>query len=142
MSKDNVVEEDPVIMYLIFRESLLSIVSIGKLAAQIGHGVQYLIDRYISINSFSEYWTEADYNNPERKIFLDWYNQDNRKVVLKADEKEWEKLKNDEFIKNSMVLVIDKGLTELPPQTETVIGLIPMRKNEVPKIIKKWNIIK
>ena len=63
-----------------------------------------------------------------------------RKVVLRASDKEWVKLK-EEF-NGSMVLVIDAGLTEIPSGSETVIGLFPMRKSQCSKTIQRLQVLK
>ena len=72
-------------------------------------------------------------------LFKEWLDGSFRKVVLKSDDKEWIKIKS--LISNK-VLVIDAGLTELNPQTETVVGLFPIRKSNVPKIIKRLQTLK
>lgn len=59
---------------------------------------------------------------------------------MKADEKEWVKLKNDNDLYT--VIVKDLGLTELEPDTETVIGVYPMFKSQAPKIIKRLQLLK
>lgn len=41
-----------------------------------------------------------------------------------------------------MVLVVDAGLTEIPSGSETVIGLWPMRKSQVPKTVKRLQVLK
>jgi len=132
-------QEDPMIMYLIVRESLE--MSIGKTAAQCAHASQMLTLKYM------EFLTNSAIKNTGWKeqcllldLFKDWLNSSFRKVVLKADEKEWIKVK--EVMKDSMVLVVDAGLTELQPNTETIIGLWPMKKSLCPKVIKKLQVLK
>ena len=71
-------------------------------------------------------------------LFDNWIKSAVRKVVLKADEKEWIKLKE---LPDS-VLIIDAGFTELNPNTETVIGFWPMYKDQAPKIIKRLQLLK
>ncbi len=124
-------QEDPIIMYLIVRESLN--MSIGKTAAQCAHAAQILLQKY-----YLDYFAEID---DKHDLFRSWLNSSFRKVVLRADEKEWSKLKN-EFTPNNIALVVDAGLTELEPNTETVIGLTPMRKSQVPKLVKRLQVLK
>lgn len=124
-------QEDPIIMYLIVRESLN--MSIGKTAAQCAHAAQILLQKY-----YLDYFAEID---DKHDLFRSWLNSSFRKVVLRADEKEWSKLKN-EFAPNNIALVVDAGLTELEPNTETVIGLAPMRKSQVPKLVKRLQVLK
>ena len=142
------------VMYLIVRESLQ--MSIGKTAAQVAHAAQKLQQRYQEIHNEAESYLpplhdchENDISNIPKNlinkidIFYEWSNEDFCKVVLKADEKEWVKLKL--FLESSNIeynLIIDAGRTELLPNTETVIGLWPMEKNQVPKIINRLQALK
>jgi peptidyl-tRNA hydrolase len=45
-------------------------------------------------------------------------------------------------IKNDIIIVVDAGLTEIKPDSETVIGVHPMRKSEAPKLIKRLQVLK
>jgi len=118
-------QEDPIIMYLIVRESLN--MSIGKTAAQCAHAAQMLMLKTSS--------------NTNALIFEKWLDHSFRKVILKADEKEWVKLK-EILNKDDYVVVIDAGLTELIPGTETIIGVMPLYKSTCPKLIRKLQILK
>jgi peptidyl-tRNA hydrolase len=60
---------------------------------------------------------------------------------LKADEKEWIKLKQ-EIKDQPHVIVRDAGLTELEPGTETVIGLWPVRKSKRSKTVARLQVLK
>lgn len=130
--KKRAAQEDPIIMYLIVRESLN--MSVGKTAAQCAHAAQILLQKY-----YLDYFAEV--TDEKYQLFRDWLNSSFRKVVLRADEKEWLKLKS-EFSANNIALVVDAGLTELEPNTETVIGLAPMRKSQVPKLVKRLQVLK
>ncbi len=125
-------QEDPIIMYLIVRESLN--MGVGKIAAQCAHASQLLVIKY-----YKSLWNHWDSDPPGADIFERWLNSSYRKVVLKADDKEWEKIKSE--ISNHVV-VVDAGLTEIPSGSETVIGLCPMYKSQCPKIIKRLQILK
>lgn len=138
-NSNSIVQDDPIIMYLIVRESLN--MSIGKTAAQCGHAAQVLTINFFMHDKLSNMGNEQYeiyLNNLE--LFSLWLKTSYRKVVLKADEKEWAKLKIE--FKDSMTLVVDSGLTELEPNTETVIGLMPMRKSKVPKLVKRLQVLK
>lgn len=144
-------QEDPIVMYLIVRESLG--MGMGKTAAQCAHASQMLLLKHIALEkelvnlegveeNFGPltkdeeiYW---DANQPKYFVFLSWLDTSFRKVVLRADDKEWVKLKE---IPNH-VLVVDAGLTEIAAGSETVIGFWPMHKSEVPKLIKKLQALK
>jgi peptidyl-tRNA hydrolase, PTH2 family len=136
-------QEDPIIMYLIVRESLN--MSIGKTAAQCAHASQMILLKY---NEFlmMDYNPEVGVSLPpfSRETFdiIDkWLKTSFRKVVLKADDKEWSKLKA-ELNPKHFVLVIDAGLTEIEPGSETVIGVVPVYKSKCPKVIKRLQVLK
>lgn len=138
-------QEDPLIMYLIVRESLG--MSTGKTTAQGGHAVGMLDKQFYSLDKEWEGyllsgWTPNSDTVLKASIFKDWQKQSFRKVVLGASDKEWAKLKEDPWCKANMVLVVDAGLTEIEPGSETVIGLWPMKKSQAPKIVKKLQVLK
>jgi len=128
-------QEDPLVMYFIVNETLG--MGTGKVAAQCAHAAQMIL-----LNYFHFYKMDIESNVNELPPFSretfelieEWLNVSFRKVVLKADNKEWDKIKN-EYSKK--VIVIDAGLTEVNSGSETVIGLYPMKKSERPKLIKK-----
>ena len=132
-------QEYPIVMYLIVRESLG--MSIGKTAAQCAHASQMLQLKYNEGEMFQmANWDLPDgITNSTMQLFLDWVNSSFRKVVLRADDKEWEKVKAAKLVH---ALVVDAGLTEIAAGSETVIGLWPMRKSERPAIIKKLQVLK
>jgi peptidyl-tRNA hydrolase len=141
-------DPDPIVMYLIVRESLG--MSMGKACAQCAHVSQMLQVKYEELHR--ELTDRRDgwgkYPNPildavaleMELIYQEWVDTAIRKVVLGADEKEWEKVK--EACKDSMVVVRDAGYTEVPEGSETVIGCWPVRKSQTPKIIKRLQVLK
>lgn len=148
-------QEDPIVMYLIVREELG--MSIGKTGAQCAHASQMLQLKFNALDKRLKYLEDLDNNvrrlseneraewdatHPSYYIFSQWLESSFRKVVLKADDKEWEKIKGAFVEGVTRVTVVDAGLTELNPNTETVIGIWPMRKSEVPKVIKKLQVLK
>jgi PTH2 family peptidyl-tRNA hydrolase len=118
-------QEDPIIMYFVVRESLN--MSVGKIAAQCAHAAQILLLKYFNNNC----------NDPI--LFEKWLNSSFRKVVLRADDKEFSKIKDQA---TNIALVVDNGLTEVSPGTETVIGLLPIYKSQSPKYIKRLQVLK
>lgn len=146
-------QEDPIVMYLIVRESLN--MSIGKTAAQCAHASQMLQIKYTEldweIQSYFPLPHESvgyDYSNipqnlkDRESIFTLWLKTSFRKVVLGADDKEWEKLKAVFTENHQKVIVVDAGLTEIAAGSETVIGLWPMQKSQAPKIVAKLQVLK
>jgi peptidyl-tRNA hydrolase len=146
-------QEDPWNMYLIVRKSLG--MGAGKVAAQVGHAVGMMYSRQIKM-------TVAYHMNPSRaqlvtaddgsrqyefvgeemrkKLmrFSTWEENSFAKIVLKADDKQWEKLKAEQ----ECFLVRDAGHTEVAPGSETVIGLWPMKKSERTTLLKKLQVLK
>jgi len=130
---------DPFVMYLVVRKSLR--MSPGKLAAQVGHAVQYAAEDFAFLNEPTDF---APSGESEVKAMCALYRLWNgagrhRKVLLGANEKEWEKVKAE---KARQYLVTDDGLTETAPNTETVVGFWPMRKSEASKVISRLQVIK
>lgn len=146
-------QKDPIVMYAIVRETLN--MSTGKIAAQCMHAAQMLTLKYFEMKDTSSLIQRQMKEAPQSRDFLlseyvklstpistfgEWLNSSFRKVVLRADDKEWNKVKAE--FKDSMVLVVDAGLTEIPSGSETVIGLWPMLKSQAPKIIKRLQALK
>ena len=77
---------------------------------------------------------------PRLLLFREWFQTSFRKVVLRADDKEWEKVKSCSEI--TYVVVRDAGLTEVEAGSETVLGVFPIKKSEVPKVIKRLQVLK
>ena len=132
--------EDPIVMYLVVRESLG--MGVGKTAAQCAHATQILTLNYIrELADDAESILDGTNTiglNSELLIFKNWLNSSFRKVVLRADDKEWEKLKQ---LPNH-VLVVDSGKTEIAPGSETCIGFWPMLKSERPKLLTRLQALK
>jgi len=126
-------QQDPIIMYLIVRESLK--MSTGKIAAQVGHAVGMFHLEYAELTQ-----SLAGAMTDHYIMFSDWLDSSFRKVVLSADDKEWKKVKEE--YADYMVEVIDNGLTEVPSGSATVIGLWPMKKSQSSKVIKKLRLLK
>jgi len=135
-------QEDPFIMYLIVRKSLG--MSTGKIGAQCAHAAQMLLLKYHKyvMMSCSSYTNPEDlpFSKETYNVFTEWLDGSFRKVVLKADDKQWAKLK-EEFSEKERVLVVDAGLTELEPGSETVIGLYPTRKSEASRLVRRLQVL-
>lgn len=152
-------QEDPWIMYLIVRESLN--MTPGKIAAQVGHAVGIIDVYYMSfvaeidmmyLSAISEDIFATKIENcislpekerlekfllPKTESFEQWKNNSFRKIVLRADDKEWEKAKRQ----LDCYLVVDAGLTQVETGSETVIGLWPMLKSSVPPLVKRLRLL-
>lgn len=128
-------QDDPWIMYLIVRESLN--MGPGKIAAQVGHGVGMIYETYNDI-CLSGVLEPLDAEKSQKvSVFNSWSRSSFRKIVLRAEDKEWEKLKRQ----LECYLVVDAGLTEILPNSETVIVLWPMRKSLAPPLVKRLRLL-
>ena len=152
-------QEDPIVMYLIVHESLG--MGVGKTAAQCAHASQMLTLDYFEMKEKSKTLQKqmspllqpqpaeplmaqlkAEYAKLAKPLSImgEWLSSSYRKVVLRASDKEWAKLK-EEF-KDSMAMVVDAGLTEIAAGSETVIALWPMRKSQRSKTILRLQVLK
>lgn len=145
-------QEDPIVMYLVVRESLN--MGMGKVGAQCGHAVGLLDRKWDQIDIEIQGLIDAVYGpsaglwedlpqviKDQIKIWDEWEATSFRKVVLKADDKEWVRVKA-EIPESHRIVVVDAGLTEIPSGSETVIGIWPMHKSQRPKILTKLQVLK
>lgn len=134
--------EDPIVVYIIVREELH--MSTGKIASQVGHSIQKLLLHYFAAQLLcackKRSGTLPKAEEDRVNITSEWINNNSRKVVLKASEKEWTTIKS-EFGKNNSIIVIDNGLTEVEPGSETVICLYPEHKSLVSKTIRRLSVL-
>lgn len=122
------IQSDPYVMYLIVRKELY--MSLGKTAAQCAHASGLLVDNFYRMCLLEE----------DKERFVAWRDADYRKVALQASDADFEKIKKE--LSAVDVVVVDGGLTELAPNTETVIGLWPLKKSLAPKSIKRLQLLK
>lgn len=141
-------QPDPIVMYLVVKETLG--MSAGKTAAQCAHASQMVLIQYLEhvcshsglfqyLNKWFGSLLGRTPDEPRMEIFRKWLNTSFRKVVLRADDKEWQKVKD---ACPNHVVVVDAGLTEIAAGSETVIGIWPMYRSEAPKTIKKLQVLK
>jgi peptidyl-tRNA hydrolase len=139
-------DHDPIVLYIVVREELL--MSNGKCAAQCAHAVQHILMKYFKIqilHAALKHKPEAcakvfhQEDDEHIKITSEWIDHASRKVVLKADDKEWEKLKAE--FGDSIVVIKDAGYTEVPSGSETCIAFWPQHKSQVSKTIKRLQVL-
>ncbi len=127
--------EDPFVQYLIVRKSLN--MGTGKIAAQCAHGTQLILSKIYEWDQdqnclsipHNMYNIISRYNN--------WCDNFFPKIVKVADDKEWEKIKEQV----DCMVVIDLGLTEIEKGSETVIATFPDLKSNTHKIIKRLQLL-
>lgn len=124
-------QTDPIVQYFIVRKDIS--MSIGKIGSQIAHGAEMFVFKYESIrnNVLIEPYSSFV------KITKQWFDGSFRKVVLGGKKKDFDKI-----IKElNVFLVRDAGLTEVEPNSETVIVTWPMLKSTAPKCISKLQVL-
>lgn len=111
---------------IVFRSDLK--LSKGKIAAQAGHA---------AVSAAQEA------HNRHRSWWDAWLFEGQRKVAVKVkDEKELLELKeraNDLGLPNA--LIVDRGLTEIPPGTITSLGIGPAPAEKVDKLTGKLSLL-
>jgi PTH2 family peptidyl-tRNA hydrolase len=106
--------ENEIIQYYIVNKDIT--MSPGKLAAQVAH-----VATIIAMDNFHE------------SYFQEWFNNDQKKIILKGKEKTLLRLIEHPFV----YYIRDNGLTEIPKGTLTAIGFIPMYRSEAQEYIKR-----
>lgn len=122
-------QEDPIVQYYIVRSDVG--MSAGKIGAQIAHGAQMFVFRYL------EKKEQGSLDDKQGKLIEDWLAGSFRKVVLSGTAGDFEKLKKE----LDVFLVRDAGLTEVSSGTETVLVTYPMLKSERPKFLKRLRVL-
>ena len=120
---------DPLIQYYIVRTDIP--MSAGKIGAQIAHGAQMFVLRYETLTE--RHKTEMTPLKPEYEALLGVV-----KVVLGGKKKDFEKI----IAELSVFLVRDAGLTEVEPNSETVLVTWPIRKSAQPKCLSRLQTLK
>jgi PTH2 family peptidyl-tRNA hydrolase len=95
--------------------------SVGKLAAQVAHAAVTCA---------------LDAKSRKPKWFSEWYREGQRKVVLRAEDIEELRALDNKAAKAGLshVLIADAGLTELPPNTTTCLGIGPAPEKDLDPI--------
>lgn len=123
---------DPYVMYLVVRTSLK--MSVGKVAAQVGHAVQMLMQEFDMSHSLQRF--------KYREATQHWLHDDfpsYAKIVLAANDEEFVQVREEN---SDVFAVIDRGFSEVPANTSTVIGLWPCRKSEASETVKKLKLLR
>ena len=94
----------------------------GKIAGQVGHVCCHLTKRMI--------------NNPTQES-VDWDTHASKKVVVKATMNQLNEL---EKMANS-ISIHDAGRTQIPANSLTVVGFMPMYEKNVPKTFKEYKLL-
>jgi len=106
-------------MVIVVRQDLK--ISAGKMAAQVAHA---------AVNcAFAAKKRTPDW-------FDQWYNEGQRKVVVKVPTLQdlYEVKSNAEALKLTTSLITDAGMTEIPPNTVTCLGIGPGPNDVLDKV--------
>lgn len=116
-------------MYILVNEDIK--IGKGKLGGQTAHAAC----TYIYRNYLRSYSGERVYITDEMMNFLDDYMQVQKKIILSCPQKKLEELEKE----GSYIVIRDKGLTQLEPNTLTCVcvGIYDKDLDEVPDWIKE-----
>jgi len=100
----------------------------GKTATQAGHAAVSAAEE--ARKHYSKWW-------------IAWLNEGQRKIVVKVNnEKELLRLKDEaEEAGLPYALIADRGLTEIPPDTLTCLGIGPAPADKVDRITGKLSLL-
>ncbi len=95
--------------------------STGKLAAQVAHAAVTCA---------------LETKSKKAKWFSEWYREGQRKVVLRAKDLEELRSLKDKAARAGLpwAMITDAGLTELPPNTTTCLGIGPAPEKDIDPI--------
>ena len=111
-------DPDPIVMYIVVRRSLN--LSAGKVGGQCGHAVHYFLTSYYESDQETE-------DPPAYALATEWLKSpDHTKVILGATDEEFEQVKQEALKRH---VVTDLGRTQVAPNTQTCLGIWPMRKS-------------
>lgn len=114
-------------VYIIVNDDLK--MSVGKIASQVGHLTEKMAETIMT--SLYESTNTGDLE----VTYLKYVEEGRKKVVLKGHYKDMISYLSDK----DCVSIIDEGLTEIPPDSLTVIGFYPSKFNK--ERFKKFRLI-
>ncbi len=134
---NEITEGNQLVVYTIVREGLG--MSVGKIAGQCQHAIQYLMEKFIIDRDVIKFNKEniIDAFRFVNRMNLWKESKTHTKIVLKASDKEWEKLKEE----YDFIYVTDAGKTEIEAGSETVAILYPMFRDERSKTLKRCQLL-
>lgn len=122
----NYIMENKHVMYILINNDLK--MSSGKIASQVGHVVQLIIEEIVS-DSYEKFTITDIYND-----YIKW-KKDCVKIVLKASDKQMQ-----ELIKHKKArYIIDNGLTQVEPNSLTAIAFFPC--NDMHDFFKDYKLL-
>ena len=100
----------------------------GKMAAQAGHAAVSAAEE--ARKNFSDWWRA-------------WIEEGQCKIAVRAESEQelLELQKKAKELRLPSALVIDRGLTELPPETITCLGIGPAPSSQIDEITGKLHLL-
>lgn len=114
-------------MYILVNEDVK--IGKGKLAGQVGHAV----GTYIYRTFIKNYNNETIHVTDEMQQQIDEYMECQKKIILKCPQSKLEELESQ----NKYIVIRDKGLTQLEPNTLTCINIGIFEKDQAPEWVKQ-----
>jgi len=111
---------DEIVQYIVVNKDLE--MSTGKTSAQVAH---VATDIAVTLTNYGD-----DMN------FWFWRHNGQKKIILQGKQKDLEKLAEKFYA------IYDSGLTEIPKDSLTVVGLPPMKRSEAKQYIKRLQLYK
>lgn len=125
--QDELFRKEELAMYILVNEDIK--ISKGKLAGQTAHAsITWLYRNFIR-----QYNGLLVHNTREKYKFLDNYMECQKKIILKCPQDKLEELEKD----GNYIVIRDKGLTELEPNTLTCVCVGVIDKHKAPDWIKE-----
>lgn len=122
-------ENNEYYMYILVNDDLK--MGKGKIASQVGHVVG-LITEEIIIKSIESSKVHDCYTR-----YVKWKNTGHTKIILKAKQEEMENFINH----HESVYIIDKGKTQIEPNSLTVIGFYPESSTKIKEKFKNFKLL-
>jgi len=116
--------EDSLVQYYVVNSELN--MSKGKISAQVAH--------VATIIAFENLYNCKNAN--EHIKFMEWYKNDQKKIVLRGKQKNLEKL-----VEQGFYFIRDNGLTEIANGSLTCVSLGVIWKSEAQKYVKRLQLL-
>lgn len=130
--------ENEIVEYLIVNKDLN--MSIGKTCAQVAHAQKLIDSKYLDLMVIWDWYGFDVVDGVEdSKVFKDyneWSEGNQKKIILRAKESKMLKA-----IEMGAVEVRDNGLTEIPPNSLTVVGFMPQPKANLQEFTKRLQLL-
>ena len=130
--------ENEIVEYLIVNKDLN--MSIGKTCAQVAHAQKLIDSQYLDLMVM---WDWEGFGKGEDgedlkafKDYNEWSEGNQKKIILRAKESKMLKA-----IEMGAVEVRDNGLTEIPPNSLTVVGFMPQPKANLQEFTKRLQLL-